>query len=98
MTVGKLFRTMVFTPLLIAVFAYPIYLGTVEGLDLFSYHSFLQMASVVISCVLLFAGFMTVLCYTICNCEEELKSWWSWENLKYYIEEGKSNKYKNRGY
>jgi hypothetical protein len=90
MTVGKLIRNMVLLPLIIAIFAYPIYSNIVEGVAIYSPPTFLHFITMLLSHILL--------CYTVCNWEEDLKSWWSWENLKYYMEEGKSNKYKNRGY
>ncbi len=98
MTVGKLFSTMVLIPLATSIFAYPIYLKVVEGVGIYDRTDFLHFITVLAAHLVLLVIFGFILCYTICNWEEDLKSWWSWENFKYYTNEGKSNKYKNRGY
>ncbi len=93
MTVGQLLTKVLLIPALVAIFAYPTYLYVVEGVDPYSTYSVLQMFTVTVSTTLLLAVLGIIVCYTICNWQEDIKTFLNYNNLKFYLEKGRPNSY-----
>jgi hypothetical protein len=95
MTVGNLLNKVLLVPTIIAIFAYPIYLKIAEGVEFYTFNSFLHNLTVAVSTIISAVCFCIVFCYTVCNWDEDIRSWVSYKNLKFYIKKGQSNSKRN---
>ena len=96
MTVGQLLTKVLLVPSVVAIFMHPIYLYTVEGVAFNEQYSILHMFTVTVSTILIIALFGIIGCYTVCNWNEDIRTWAKYENIKYYLKFGLSNSNKRK--
>lgn len=91
MTVGAFFSKGILFPILITIPSYPIYDTLANGVPFFVLNPPLHGISLIITTAMIVIMLGFLLCYTICNWNEDIKTWLVLDNMKFYLKYGRPN-------